>query len=43
LDPGTTQAFAVVDYLFIFAQIYRMDVFQKSLKDLLNVRKLPVL
>jgi hypothetical protein len=40
LDPGTTQAFAVVAYDFIFAQIYRMDVFRKSLKDLLNL-KLP--
>jgi hypothetical protein len=43
LDPGTTQAFAVVDYSIIFAQIYRMELFQKSLKDLLNVRKFPVL
>jgi hypothetical protein len=43
LDPGTTQPFAVVDYDIIFAQIYRMDLFQKSLKDLLNVKKLPVL
>ena len=43
LDPGTTQPFAVVEYKVIFAQIYRMDVFQKSLKDLLNVKKLPLL
>jgi len=43
LEPGTTQASATVNYDVIFAQIYRMDVFQKSLKDLLNVKKLPVL
>jgi hypothetical protein len=42
LDPGTTVPFAVVDYNIIFAQIYRMDVFQKSLKDLLNVKKAPI-
>jgi hypothetical protein len=43
LDPGTTQVAAVVAYEIIFIQIYRMDLFQKSLKDLLNVKKLPVL
>jgi len=43
LDPGTTQASATVDYDFIFAQIYRPDMFEQSLKDLLNVKKRPVL
>ena len=39
LDPATTVPFAVVDYVVIFMQIYRMDLFQKSLKDLFNVKK----
>ena len=43
LEPGTTQASATVNYSVYFAQIYRMDLFQKSLKDLLNVKKAPVL
>ena len=42
LDPGTTQASATVDYGLVFMQIYRMDLFQKSLKDLLNVKKNPI-
>ena len=34
LDPGTTQAFAVVDYEVIWIQIQKPDVFIKSLRDL---------
>jgi hypothetical protein len=33
LDPGTTQLSASVDYDFVFAQIYRPDLFTKSLKQ----------
>jgi hypothetical protein len=43
LDPGTTQASASVDYSVVLAQIYRPKEFQQSLKDLLNVKKAPVI
>jgi hypothetical protein len=43
LDPGTTQASASLDYAFVFAQIYKPTLFQQSLKDLLNVKKLPAI
>jgi hypothetical protein len=43
LDPGTTQANASITYTVIMAQIYKPKEFQQSLKDLLNVKKLPAI
>jgi len=43
LDPGTTQTSAIVNYVVVFAQIYRPKEFQQSLKDLFNPKKLPAI
>jgi len=43
LDPGTTQASAIVDYNVVLAQIYKPKDFQQSLKDLFNPKKPPAI